>query len=217
MSVADELVDIYDPNHNLIGQAMRSQAHQEGLWHEVYHCWIIKKEEDGNKIWFQHRSKNMENFPNFLDISSGGHLRSGVKPRVGGAQEMSDELGLRVKPEEMNKLFTTTMINGRQSGLNNREFCAVYLYEANRSIYGLVLDPEAVSGIFEADFDEVYDLFLGKRDKLILFGAERNNDNSYTYLDREVTVNDFVPHGNEYYFKVFEAIKRQLSSVQKAV
>jgi len=210
MSLADELVDIYDSEHNLIGQAMRSQAHEEGLWHEVFHCWIIKRDEDGNKIWFQHRGRNMVNFPDLLDISSGGHVGVGVKPRQAGAVQVKKELGLNVDSDNLNKLFTSTMINGQQYGMNNREFCAVYLYETDRNVHGLVLDPIEVDGIYEADFGDVYDLFHGKRKSVNMVGAQRNDDNTYTYLDREAVLADFVPHGDEYYFKVFDAIKRVL-------
>ena len=212
MSLADELIDIYDSEHNPVGRAGYAQAHQEGLWHEAFHCWIIKRDEDGNKIWLQHRGKKMKNYPNLLDISSGGHLQSGVKPRQGGTLQIKKELGISINPDDLNKLFTTTMINGKESGLNNREFCAVYLYETNRAVHGLVLDKLEVDGIFESNFDEIYELFHDKRKQVVLSGAERNDDNTYTYLDREVTLTDFVPHGSDYYFKVFDAIKRVLES-----
>ena len=41
--MADELIDIYDSEMNLLGVAMKSQAHDEGLWHKVFHCWIVGK------------------------------------------------------------------------------------------------------------------------------------------------------------------------------
>ena len=31
----DEWIAIYDENHEKTGLALRSQAHREGLWHEV--------------------------------------------------------------------------------------------------------------------------------------------------------------------------------------
>ncbi|MFR3313045.1 MAG: hypothetical protein ACLTT2_02255 [Alphaproteobacteria bacterium] len=42
--MADELIDIYDENMNHLGTAMKSQAHREGLWHRVFHCWIVNKD-----------------------------------------------------------------------------------------------------------------------------------------------------------------------------
>ena len=42
--MADELIDIYDSEMNLLGVALKSQAHQEGLWHKAGHCWIITED-----------------------------------------------------------------------------------------------------------------------------------------------------------------------------
>ena len=36
--MADELIDIFDENMNLLGTALKSQAHRERLWHKTFHC-----------------------------------------------------------------------------------------------------------------------------------------------------------------------------------
>ncbi len=42
-TMADELIDIFDENMNLLGTAMKSQAHREGLWHKTFHCWLARR------------------------------------------------------------------------------------------------------------------------------------------------------------------------------
>ena len=37
-NMADEMIDIYDSEMNMLGIALKSQAHKEGLWHKVFHC-----------------------------------------------------------------------------------------------------------------------------------------------------------------------------------
>lgn len=45
--MADELIDIFDENMNLLGTALKSQAHREGLWHKTFHCWLARKNDEG--------------------------------------------------------------------------------------------------------------------------------------------------------------------------
>ena len=41
--MTEELIDIYDENMHPLGTAPIMQAHQEGLWHKSFHCWIVKR------------------------------------------------------------------------------------------------------------------------------------------------------------------------------
>ncbi|MCT4575470.1 MAG: hypothetical protein N4A43_04400 [Alphaproteobacteria bacterium] len=34
-----EIIDIYDCNYNHIGTKEKNKAHNEGLWHQTFHCW----------------------------------------------------------------------------------------------------------------------------------------------------------------------------------
>mgnify|MGYP000375304950 CR=1 FL=1 len=52
--MADELIDIFDENMNLLGTALKSQAHREGLWHKTFHCWLARKNDEGRvMVWLQ--------------------------------------------------------------------------------------------------------------------------------------------------------------------
>ena len=95
--MADEMIDIYDSEMNLLGVAMKSQAHKEGLWHKAFHCWIIS--EDGN-IWLQLRGADKQLYPNLLDISCAGHIQVGESVKLGGLRELEEELGLQLKEND---------------------------------------------------------------------------------------------------------------------
>ena len=59
----DELIDIFDENMNLLGTALKSQAHREGLWHKTFHCWLARKNDEGRvMVWLQLRNKDKEHF-----------------------------------------------------------------------------------------------------------------------------------------------------------
>ena len=83
-AMADTLIDIYDENMNPIGQALKSQAHAEGLWHKAFRCWINKPGNNNScKVWLQLRGKDKQLYPNLLSTSAAGHLQAGEQPKDG--------------------------------------------------------------------------------------------------------------------------------------
>lgn len=202
--MADELIDIYDENMNHLGTAMKSQAHREGLWHRVFHCWIVNK--DNQKIWLQLRGKDKMIYPDMLDVSAAGHLHSGEKPKD-GIREIEEELGLTVNVDKLTKLFTRLSVQ-EDSGLCNREFCSTYVLAADKNLEDVKMQPEEVDGVYEADIDDIINLMKGKVEFVTLVGYRRNQDNSYTKEVRSAALKNFLPHGKDYYIKVMETLKR---------
>ena len=45
-----EIINIYDENHKLIGKSTKKEAHEKGLWHEVYSCLLINSKNNKRKI-----------------------------------------------------------------------------------------------------------------------------------------------------------------------
>ena len=202
--MADELIDIYDENMNHLGTAMKSQAHREGLWHRVFHCWIVNK--DSKKVWLQLRGEDKTIYPNMLDISAAGHLHSGEKPKD-GIREIEEELGLTVNVDKLTKLFTRLLVQ-EDTGLCNREFCSTYVLETDKSLEDVKMQPEEVDGVYETDIYDIINLMKGKVEFVTLVGYRRNQDNSYTKEVRSAALKNFLPHGKDYYIKVMEMLKR---------
>lgn len=198
----EELIDIYDENMRFIGIAPRYQAHQEGLWHMTFHCWIVSQPD---KVWLQLRGAHV-NHPHKLDISSAGHLKSGEKARD-GIREIEKELGLKVDFENLNKLFTNRKISERP-GYINREFTPTYLLETSQKISDLNLDPQEVAGLFEFNIEDLLNLFNGKVEKVFASGLLINEDGSYSLKPGSFGKDDFLHHPQDYYLKVFNIIKR---------
>lgn len=198
----EELIDIYDSEMNLLGVATKNQAHQEGLWHKAAHCWIIS--EDGN-IWLQLRGSEKQLYPNLLDVSCAGHIQVGETAKQGCLRELEEELGLTLKENTLNKMFTHTLVF--DDPYHNREFCPTYLHKTQRKLSDLKLCPEEVDGVFEADIQDLLDLFFEDVKTISIKGIKRL-PNGYKIEDRKVSINDFCPHGNKYYQKVFTTIQR---------
>lgn len=200
--MADEMIDIYDSEMNLLGVAMKSQAHKEGLWHKAFHCWIIS--EDGN-IWLQLRGADKQLYPNLLDISCAGHIQVGEAVKTGGLRELEEELGLHLKENDLLKMFTHKLVI--DTPIINREFCPTYLHKTQNKLHDLKLQPEEVDGIYEADIQDLIDLFFDETDTISITGIKRSS-NGYEKEMKNITKSDFCPHGDKYYQKVFTTIQR---------
>lgn len=202
--MADELIDIYDENMTHLGTAMKSQAHSEGLWHKAFHCWIVNA--DNKKVWFQLRGKDKQLYPNILDISAAGHLQAGETAKD-GIREIEEELGIKVDFDKLTKLFTYKIAKD-DCGLCNREFCPTYVLETPQTLEDIKMQPEEVDGVYEVEIEEFLNLIKGKIEFVTASGYRRNDDNIYSKEILSAALKDFGPHGNDYYIKVMEMIKR---------
>ncbi len=198
----DELVDIYDSDMNLLGISSKRQAHQEGLWHKAGHCWIIT--EDGN-IWLQLRGANKQLYPNLLDVSCAGHIQIGESTKVGTLREIEEELGIPLKEHNLEKMFTYKLIF--DTPYRNREFCHTYIHKTQLKLADLKLSPDEVDGMFEADIQDLLDLFLGETKSINANGIIRT-PKGFKQQNKKLSIKDFCPHGDKYYQKVFTTIQR---------
>ena len=209
--MADELIDIFDEDMNLLGTAMKSQAHREGLWHKTFHCWLAQKNEAGKTmLWLQLRGDDKDIFPGKLDISAAGHIKAGEEVKD-GYREVREELGLKLDKEDIIKLFTSKEIY-ESGSIKNREFQMVYMAVVEGSPYKAVLQPEEVAGLYEVDIDEFTDLMNDKIKSIEAKGVKRNGDSTYTLEYRKVFKDDVAPHSKGYYHKALEMIKRYIEN-----
>ncbi|MGF7045580.1 isopentenyldiphosphate isomerase [Paenibacillus sp. DS2015] len=78
-----EEFDIYNEQMIKIGIASRQQAHALGLWHQTFHCWVVRTSATaGFSLLFQLRHPDKDTFPSLLDISCAGHLTTGEGPET---------------------------------------------------------------------------------------------------------------------------------------
>ncbi len=204
--MAEEIIDVYDEKMHLLGQATRSQAHQEGLWHMSFHCWIVRRSPEGRpQVLLQVRGKT-QNHPSLIDISAAGHLLSGETPHD-GIKSIEQELGLKVDFAKLTKLFTANHVF-QKDGYINHEFNPTYLLEDSTPLLDYKLNPDRVEGLFIADVEDMLNLFKHKVDKIYVNGLKLNTDRKYTPFAGNITREEFVPHTDQYFIKVMENIQR---------
>lgn len=147
----DEWITIYDENHEKTGRALRSQAHREGLWHEVIHCWLTCPMGDQQWMYFQQRSEKKEEFPGYYDIGSGGHVREGESHEETVIREVYEELGISVEKERLHYLGMVKEA-ADEGGFLKREFAHVYLYQMDLPAFFLGTEVEQIVAIRSDEF-----------------------------------------------------------------
>ena len=95
-----ELFDVYDEALNHIGVKARADVHRDGDWHQVFHCWVIGRDVDGDAFVILQKRAPKADYPGKIDISAAGHLEAGETVRD-GVREIEEELGLQVQFEDL--------------------------------------------------------------------------------------------------------------------
>lgn len=179
--MVDELIDICDEANNLVNvQKMKSEAHRDGLWHRTAHIWIYNS---NGEILLQLRAKEKLLYPDRWDISAAGHVNAGEDPITSGLREIEEEIGLKVKKEDL-QFFKINKVEVIYKKINNKEFCYVYFLKFDGDVKKLKLQDEEVQEIRFLPIKKIEEELKTKPNK-------------------------YVPHGN-YWFEVIKEVKRNL-------
>ncbi len=120
----EELYDVLDDNHQVIGQASWSIVHKYGLLHQGVHG-ILFKNKLKKETLIKKRNKSMVQEPGVLEISVAGHVIYGQSPEDAIKNEVEEELLGREIPE--NCTVSRIGIYLHNDIPNNKEL--IYLYE----------------------------------------------------------------------------------------
>ncbi|MDO8361313.1 MAG: NUDIX domain-containing protein [Actinomycetota bacterium] len=143
---AEELLDVVEPTGARVGPLPRSQVHAEGLWHQVFHCLLVRTDAPA-RVLLQRRRRTAAAFAGKLDVSASGHLQAGEQP-LDGVRELQEETGLVVVPERLVPLGRRLLADDGGEG-RNREVVHVYLAGDDTPLTALRLDPAEVDGFVE--------------------------------------------------------------------
>lgn len=195
--IKDELIDVFNENFHYIGTSEKSVVHKDGLWHQTFHCWIVRKSGDHRYILFQKRAKQKEDSPNLLDISAAGHLLAG-ETKEHGVREVTEELGIKPLFSHMHYLGVRITAY-RFHNICNYEFSHVYLLEDNTILENFELQQNEVSGLVEIDIDDGLKLFSGQINKI--YGRFFETKCGQSQLI-SLQIEDFIPRVDQYYLRI---------------
>lgn len=142
----DEFVDVVDAaSGEVIDARPRAEVHRDGLWHQVFHCLVVRP--SGHSVVLQERAPSKLAFPGMLDLSVTGHLDAGETP-LDGVREAEEELGVGIDRNALIPLGVRLLADNHSEG-RNRERCHVYFLADDRPLDRYAPPPAEVSALVE--------------------------------------------------------------------
>jgi isopentenyldiphosphate isomerase len=199
-----EMLDIYDENLRHLGVKERKAVHRDGDWHRVFHCWVIDRDPaEGDVLIAQRRGAHKQTFPNYLDVTAAGHYTAGESMQD-GVREVQEELGIAVRFEDLISLGRRVDV-ARYGELIDREFTDCFLCLYRQPISAYQVQRSEVAGLVAVPLDGGIDLCEGRRESLTCRTA------GLKMPTLKVTLDDFVPRVDAYFYKVLLLAKRCLN------
>lgn len=156
-----EILEVWDWEHGLpTGEPVaREIAHRDGIPHEAVHLWIVRNLEREPCLLFQLRASHKDTYPDFLDITVGGHVPYGF---TGDKllKEAREEIGIEPAKEDRIDLGWYRF-EEREEGLFQREFQHVYLLNDERPLDEYRFNDGEVVGIFAVELRDLESIMRG--------------------------------------------------------
>ncbi|MEO1484228.1 MAG: NUDIX domain-containing protein [Bacteroidota bacterium] len=122
----DEYVDILDEEGNYTNTTLlKSEAHRQGLFHSTVHIWCY---DPLGSVLLQQRGKHKKTFPLLWDVSVAGHVAAGESMELGAQREISEEIGVSIQIQKLQKLKVFKTEHRHSETLFDREFTHTFLY-----------------------------------------------------------------------------------------
>ena len=134
----------------------RAAIHRDGDWHRAFHLWVMHP--DG-RVLLQRRAPQKDLAGGKVDVSVAGHLRPG-ETLLDILREAEEEIGLALRPGDLDFLETIRSVRRYPSGEVDREFQDVYVtLVADRGLHDYFMDCREVTVLYEAPLVRVLALY----------------------------------------------------------
>jgi len=145
--MSEELFDIFDENNQPLGFTKpRKEVHASvQYWHRATQIWITNPRKE---ILCQLRSAFQDVNPNKWMSFFGGHLKSGQDYLVSAVQEIKEEIGLDIEPNQLIPL-------GVKKNEEHKHFSQVYILQWDSEVGSLRLDKNEIESIKWLSVDEL--------------------------------------------------------------
>lgn len=137
----EEVFDVVDRLDRVLGQAPRSQVHEQGLLHRAVHVFVFNSR---GQLLVQRRSAEKDEYPLRYTSSASGHLETGEAYLDAAIRELREELGLEGDLE-----YQTTLPAGPDTA---NEHSALYVLHSDATP---VFDPVEILDGRYLDLDTV--------------------------------------------------------------
>lgn len=179
-----EYIDVLDKNGNKTGEIKeKNNIYNDGDFHKTIHVWIIN---DNNEILVQKRSPKKETFAGLWAISVAGHVRSGETSIDAAKRELREELGQKVKDEELTYLFTINREQEFEDHLLN-VIDDVYIIKLNLDVENTKLQFKELTDIKYVYYEYLERIFKNKDKEYVPYSEEHKKLFEYLHktLDKK--------------------------------
>ncbi len=151
----EELLFIVDENNNPLEPKPRSFAHKKGFWHRTTGIWIFNSR---GQVLCQKRSFKKDTKPGYWEAFFGGHLAVGEDYLQSAANEVNEELGLSVKPQDLiaYKVF-------KSDNPDHKEFQQVLFLNIDLDISKFDFEKEEIDKLKWVDLDKLRVILVEKK------------------------------------------------------
>ncbi len=127
----DELLDLVNPQDEIIGQKLRSEVYLEGFFNfRVVNTFLVNSQE---QLWIPRRSLSKQLFPGAFDMSMGGHVESGETYEQAFKRELVEELNIKADEISWKLLGYLTPQDGVSVFMNVYEIATDITPQYNRN------------------------------------------------------------------------------------
>lgn len=206
-----EKIDIFNDKYEFIGTASKKEAHQKGLWHRVFTCILVNPKHKTILLQKKAPGRYAFNRPDYLDVSVGGHYKSGESIRH-GIRELKEETGIKTKFKDLIPLGVRQTAETISKNYIANEFQHVFIYSTMQKLEDYKLDNTEVNGLVEINIQDGIDLLLKRTNKIKGRGLFIKNEKRKIY-DVNITRRDFVPSylkKDRFVLRLFVAAKRYI-------
>ncbi|MEZ4521881.1 MAG: NUDIX domain-containing protein [Thermomicrobiales bacterium] len=204
----DEQFDLYDASGNPLGRSKpRGEVHRDGDWHRSLHLWVWSGDRDRAEVIFQRRSMTKDTWAGSLDVSVGGHFRSG-ETLDETLREAEEEIGLSVTAADVVRLgrrFNTW----RAETFYDSEINEVYGLRSDQSLADFRQHPEEIDELVRINVNAALALFLGQVDSVEATSMPRGAGSTQTV---QLVLSDFVDMSDDYAVQTLHAIRQLADS-----
>ena len=153
----EEILEVLDEEGRPTGRVKpRAEVHRDGDWHRAFHLWVLHP--DGH-VLLQRRASGKDLAPGKVDVSVAGHVRPG-ETLLDMVREAEEEIGLVVRPGQLDFLETVRSERSYPSGVVDREFQDVYVTMVDdHHLQDYALDCREVSVLYEVPVRRVLSLY----------------------------------------------------------
>jgi len=206
-----EMIKVVDKERNILGVKSRELVHIDGDWHETFQCWFIERVENSFYIYVQKRSANKKDFPSMYDITAAGHLLA-EETVEDGVREIKEELGIEVSIDELTFLQAIPNSITLPNFIDN-EISLVYLYEVKEPLAFSFIDQE-VEAIMRLRFNDFEKLVCGGVKEVF---CQKYEGGRFIREQKTISMNQFVPHEDNYFKQVVNKIKEYVNNKDRYV